>query len=447
MKKSQRPSEKGQALVLLVLGAVVLLGFTALAVDGGMVYSDRRQAQTAADASSLAGGGAAAIYMDQHGIDYTNWSCTGAKMTAALTDAHAAALQRANDNKAWNEPGREGLQGVKVNVTCNNDPPSVRWYGRYIDVSVVVSNTTSTAFAHFVFPGLLQNTVNAVTRVRPRTPLALGYAIVGLNQAACSGNQNGVLFSGSSGTYVNGGGVFSNGCMTGNGSGFEVYVTDGTVNYVRQLEGNASSIHPYPAQIPEPMPESAYDVPPPDCDQVPSRGRAKNVSGKILPGRYTEISLKGEAQLEAGGLYCLSGDFDTGNSNLWIDTSNGKQGVTIYLKTGSFITSGNGHVNLSAPPSDPNPYPALPGILIYMDPSNAGVVRLRGNSASSYLGVVLAPGGTITAAGTTDIPDEAVTFHTQLIGKNVDITGNARIDINYNGSDMLNFSPKMDLLE
>ncbi len=48
-------------LVLLVLGVVVLFGFAALAVDGGMVYSDRRHAQMGSDASSLAGGGAAAV--------------------------------------------------------------------------------------------------------------------------------------------------------------------------------------------------------------------------------------------------------------------------------------------------------------------------------------------------------------------------------------------------
>lgn len=48
-------SEKGQAIVYLVIGLVVFLGFVALAIDGGMVLADRRDAQNATDASALAG--------------------------------------------------------------------------------------------------------------------------------------------------------------------------------------------------------------------------------------------------------------------------------------------------------------------------------------------------------------------------------------------------------
>jgi len=53
MPSTKYSSERGQVLVLLVLALVGLLGFTALAIDGGMVYSDRRTAQNAADASAL----------------------------------------------------------------------------------------------------------------------------------------------------------------------------------------------------------------------------------------------------------------------------------------------------------------------------------------------------------------------------------------------------------
>jgi len=49
-----KKSEKGQALILIALAIVGLVGLTALAVDGGVAYSDRRQAQNAADAAALA---------------------------------------------------------------------------------------------------------------------------------------------------------------------------------------------------------------------------------------------------------------------------------------------------------------------------------------------------------------------------------------------------------
>ncbi|MBE0685229.1 MAG: Tad domain-containing protein, partial [Anaerolineaceae bacterium] len=49
--------ESGQIIVLLAVSLVVVMMVAALAVDGGMIYSERRFAQNAADASALAGGG------------------------------------------------------------------------------------------------------------------------------------------------------------------------------------------------------------------------------------------------------------------------------------------------------------------------------------------------------------------------------------------------------
>jgi uncharacterized membrane protein len=56
----------GQILVLASIGMVVLLGFSALAVDVGLLYSARRRMQTAADAAAIAGASAL-----RDGQDYT----------------------------------------------------------------------------------------------------------------------------------------------------------------------------------------------------------------------------------------------------------------------------------------------------------------------------------------------------------------------------------------
>jgi len=50
-----RPTEDGQSIVIVAFMMVVLLGFIALAVDGGNAYSKRRITQNAADASALGG--------------------------------------------------------------------------------------------------------------------------------------------------------------------------------------------------------------------------------------------------------------------------------------------------------------------------------------------------------------------------------------------------------
>ena len=48
-------AQRGQSLVMFMLLLPVLLAFLALIFDGGMLYLQRTQAQTAADAGALAG--------------------------------------------------------------------------------------------------------------------------------------------------------------------------------------------------------------------------------------------------------------------------------------------------------------------------------------------------------------------------------------------------------
>ena len=49
-------TERGQALVMIVLAAIGLFAFAALAIDGSIIYSDRRHAQNAADTAVLDAG-------------------------------------------------------------------------------------------------------------------------------------------------------------------------------------------------------------------------------------------------------------------------------------------------------------------------------------------------------------------------------------------------------
>lgn len=54
MRATTHP-ERGQTLLIFVLALTVLLGFTAMAIDVGLFYEDRRQFQNTADAAALAG--------------------------------------------------------------------------------------------------------------------------------------------------------------------------------------------------------------------------------------------------------------------------------------------------------------------------------------------------------------------------------------------------------
>ena len=47
MRSAAKQGERGQALILIVFAILGLFGVTALAIDGGNVYADRRRAQNA----------------------------------------------------------------------------------------------------------------------------------------------------------------------------------------------------------------------------------------------------------------------------------------------------------------------------------------------------------------------------------------------------------------
>lgn len=52
--KTTSTNERGQALVIIALAIIGLVAITALTIDGGNAYSDRRHAQNAADTAVLA---------------------------------------------------------------------------------------------------------------------------------------------------------------------------------------------------------------------------------------------------------------------------------------------------------------------------------------------------------------------------------------------------------
>jgi hypothetical protein len=401
---NRHSSENGQALILLVLGVVVLFGFAALAVDGGMVYSDRRHAQMGSDAASLAGGGAAALYMENHGVTYGNFDCDDTAVVNAQNStstsepgAKLAATNRAADNDYTIDTDISDNHGV---ITECGIEEHVGWQDKYIDIKTMITKDTETSFAQFVFGGLMRNTVQAITRVRPRSPAAYGHAIVALNPANCSGNQNGAGFSGNVDTFVDGGGIFSNGCLQVNGGSGSTAVINGTINYGGQVQ-NPEQFNPAPQQT-DPLSASSYEIQAPDCDDPD----AWNGTG---------------SQLEAlspldPGLYCVTGNLRLNGNGTFAGSD-----VTIVMLNGDININGTVTVQIDAPPRLPDPSPALPGVLIYVPPSNSNPITLNGTSDSVFEGTVYAPASTIEFSGTGN----SESYHSQFIGWNVKASGTA----------------------
>jgi hypothetical protein len=61
MLRKHHAAQQGQGMVVLAMSAVVLMGFLALAIDGGNAYLQRRVVQKAADAGAMAGAHALAL--------------------------------------------------------------------------------------------------------------------------------------------------------------------------------------------------------------------------------------------------------------------------------------------------------------------------------------------------------------------------------------------------
>ena len=432
----RRSTEKGQVMVLLSLVLVGLLGFAALALDGGMLFSDRRHAQNAADSSSLAGASAAAYYMRTHNVNYNAFVCgtSGTVYTEATAEIEAINRAASNDYVIDNDISDNHGVNVKCEIT-----DMLSYQDKHFDVTTMITRDTKSNFAHLVYDGPLRNEVEAVARVYPPAPLAFGKAIIALNEAACSGNKYGVIFSGSSQTTVTGGGVWSNGCLTGNGTSFTVTVNDGGVGFAGSSTGTLTNINPSPAYIPSTIPYFSTTIAEPDCSSLPSRTVPKSGDATLQAGVYDEIKWTGGALTLNPGLYCVTGSKGVSISG---GSLNG-DGVTIFLTKGGVTINGNvDPVDLRAPEETPDPTPALAGVLFYLANGNAGIISVTGNSTSFYLGSVYAPDGDLYFSGSSGTDP---TFNTQLIGNNVEVSGGATIDINFNDDENYEKPPYLDL--
>ena len=149
-------SEKGQIIILLAVGIVILLGFTALAIDGGMVFFDRRSAQNAADASALAGG---------YELAKNPWDAV--TLRSRIT---AAAQGLASDNQYGEDSGKNvtvelldaAMQPILIPVPPNPIPddyvvdPNA---GNTQYVRVTITSSVNTSFLHFVYNGPVLNAI------------------------------------------------------------------------------------------------------------------------------------------------------------------------------------------------------------------------------------------------------------------------------------------------
>jgi hypothetical protein len=401
--------ESGQALILIVLAIVGLVGLTALAIDGGNAFSDRRNAQGAADAAALA----AALAK----VHNQNWSAAG--LGRAATNEYTNDGTRSTVTVSSPPgPGCDGSTPDPVNLQA--DPNDRAEYY----VQVVIRSNVDTYFAPVVGVDQVHNCVQAIARAKPGTvaPLYYGNGVVALAPNSCDA----IRFCGNSQLQLWGSGMFSNSsldCGVSFGGSTQVKIYDGALTMVANnysVSGNpqidiAGGIHGGAPQLPYPPP--AESLPNITCS-----GAASQVGSTLNPGSWSGDFPPSGVDTLNPGTYCVNGDFRLQGSGGHL-TGNG---VTIFLQSGGITWNGSAEIKLTPPTTGP-----YAGLLLYAPPSNTSDMRINGNSNSLLQGLVFMPGAPIDFNGTGQLQKSYV----QIVGYTVNMCGTADSQIVYRDSD------------
>lgn len=216
--------EQGQIIIIIALAIVVVLGFTAVAVDGTMIYSEKRADQSSADSAALAGAGAAAQYLKT--ANMSGFSCGGSVASSAASSAINVAIDTA---------AKDGFVLAINDISTNGVTTTCGIYNgrKYIDVHVVTTSTTNPKFIGFVQDDPITTSAEAVARVYINTSFASGNLIY-TTGTACSYSSSpygGIHATGNGNITVKHGGIFSNSCLQTTGSS-DIFVYDGVAQYM-----------------------------------------------------------------------------------------------------------------------------------------------------------------------------------------------------------------------
>jgi type II secretory pathway pseudopilin PulG len=473
-------TEKGQALVLIAFGIIALLAMTGLAVDASATYSNRQDAQNAADSAALASA-----------LDIVNSNSVNAK-----PDALSTANTNGFNNDGTTNTVTVGNPGVFV-AGCNGQTPSFTSSSSEY-VQVIIKTTVNTTFGSLVG---VQQTHNS------------GAGIVALSKTACP-----AINLTSTTINVQGGGIFDNSsCSTafdGNW-GNKITTNGGCIGVVGGLGSNftPAGIAQGAETITGPGFCSVLPVQiTPDFSMVPAPPTPPTCSGPgssitnsqtgvttVSPGTLDSISIGYTGANIPSGVYCItsssssafyvtggatvtggdvtfvftnpSGGASIGGSvhstynSLQIYTQNGSwsesgstyltvPGVFRYYATGtanynvaggSTQTLSNGFfyltgglmgwqgstiLNLHAPTTGP-----YANIAIFSPISNATTMTVNGGSTITVYGTILHPGGEIHLNGSSTVN----VLHSQVVGNTITTQGGSIMNINYSAGE--NISP------
>lgn len=431
--------ERGQAIVLMAVALIGMLGFAAVALDGGNIYSEQRRAQSAADNAVIA-----AAYQYMQGITSS---------TTISNSALSNALSNDYDNNSTSNWVRFYRPPISGAYTGNNSY-----------MQVVITERVPTALAHLVYQGPFQLTVSAIAYAKRGGPPVEGNAIVSLAPHGCQtffdNGTNASIVTTGGGLFANSDGEDPNGCTGSNrvmdaGTGSITSADGYAINVVASgSDAYSNNISPTPTKGVEAISSDPLsDLNPPNCNNSPGSGTDAPGSGTINPGTYRSINATGTLRLNPG-LYCI---MDSGNNVVNLGPSGvlTGTGVTLYIPYGEVNLQG-GIVKLKAPSATNNPECATltqwdapdtsvchyVGIVFFMGRTNTAGLTLNGQAGWLVEGTVYGAQSTVTLEG-----NGGWTLTGQILADQFKVTGNGAVLVNFDPTVIYTPAPSISLMQ
>jgi Flp pilus assembly protein TadG len=410
MLLSARPvHRRGIAAPYVAMSLIVLVGMLALTIDGGVLMSERRRGQAAADAAALAA--ASDLFLqDQVRTDHSK----DGQDTAGTARTSAHTTSAANGYV---------YTGSTTTATVNIPPLSGAFSGKAHYAEVLVQYNNKRSFSRIWGSSPVPTTARAVARglMTPYT----NAGIIVLNPTA----SKSLRVSGNGDLNVKSGAIIVDSSaadaafVVGNGTliGSEVDITGND-----KIAGNGGITTDPPGQVytgKPPTPDPLAGLAAPDPSTLPTQsGSNLNVTNgaTLQPGRYyggVDIG-GGKVTLQPGIYYMDHGSFSMNKGTL-----NGT-GVMIYNDTTSGFKLTGGTYDITAPTSGP-----YVGIAFWQARGSNTTISITGQGQCNLIGTVYAPDCAVSVTG-----GGGVTIGSMFISDTLKLAGNGGFTVDWKGA-------------
>ena len=463
--KKQFPQfkERGQALVMIAIAALVLFAFTALAIDGSIVFSDRRHSQNASDTAVLA----AALAKIQKESKSMNVDWKQAALSRAADNSYdnndpvIEVIVRSCDESSPDSAPHFTEDGIPL--TCNGIPQGAD-PAQYIQVHI--KSVVNLTLAQVLGWKTITNHTEAVARAtEPEiTEWFDGYAIAAMHEGCRSpGDGDPFELGGNANVTITGAGVLVNATCPSQDSLVQsgtssTMVTADSGTCVVGTADNTTGISPPPTEGCPAVDPSLYQMPAePSCQ---NEGSVTDIDHDgvwyTTPGYFTSEFPNvqgGQATIKVTkGVYCLRNGMGVNAGwSITTDLDNdghdpAGEGALFYVSGGDITFNGGADVTLNAisQSSSSTFSPYWLNLLIYVPPSNEADIEISGNSGSNYVGTILAPSSHVHLLGNGG----TVGLDSKIIADTVKISGSTTFELTYNEENnaMTIFNPAGSLI-